>query len=73
MTDTMSGSNRRRWLRAAIPVGMAVLAAAGVTAVPALGATAPATPAGPVTSLVAPHRALPGGDRLAGPARSHPH
>jgi predicted dienelactone hydrolase len=54
MTDTMSGSNRRRWLRAAIPAGMAVLAAAGVTAVPALGATAPATPAGPVTSLVAP-------------------
>ena len=44
MADPMSGSNRRRWLRAAVPAGMAVLAAADVTAVPALGATAPATP-----------------------------
>ncbi len=57
MTDWISGSNRRRWLRTAIPAGVAVLFAIGVTAGPALGATAAApsaTPAGPVTSLVAP-------------------
>ena len=61
MTDPMSGPVRRRWLRAAVPAGLAaVLAAAGVTAGPAQGATASAAPAGPVTSLVAPtghHRA----------------
>jgi hypothetical protein len=54
MTDPMSGSMKRRLLRAAAPVGMAVLAAAGVTAGPALGATASAAPAGPVLSLTPP-------------------
>jgi hypothetical protein len=37
MTDSMPGSNGRRWLRKAIPAGIAVLFAAGVTAGPALG------------------------------------
>jgi hypothetical protein len=46
----MSRSNGHRWLRKAIPAGIAVLFAAGVTAGPALAAA----PAGPVTSLVAP-------------------
>ena len=55
MTGPMSVPKRRRLLRTAIPVGLAVLAAAGVTAGPALGAaTAPATPAGLVTSLLPP-------------------
>jgi dienelactone hydrolase len=54
MTDPMSGSMRRRLLRAAAPVGMAVLAAVGVTAGPALGATTSATPAGLVLSLTPP-------------------
>jgi predicted dienelactone hydrolase len=66
MNDSMSGSNRRRWLRTAIPVGMAVLVAAGVTAGPALGATAPATATGPATSLVAPT-----GHYRAGTVRLH--
>jgi predicted dienelactone hydrolase len=66
MTDPMSGPIRRRWLRAAIPAGLAVLVAAGVTAGPALGATAPATPAAPVTSLVAPT-----GHYRAGTVRLH--
>src|SRR5256885_1048969 len=65
MTDPMSGSNRRRWLRTAIPAGLAVLFAAGVTAGPALGATV-TTPAGPVTSLVAPT-----GHYRAGTVRLH--
>jgi predicted dienelactone hydrolase len=78
MTDPMSGSNRRWWLRTAIPAGMAVLFAAGVTAGPALGATAPATPItppGPVTSLVAPtghHRAGTVRLHLVDPARIDP-
>jgi predicted dienelactone hydrolase len=54
MMDPTSGSNRRRWLRRAIPAGMAVLAAVGVTAGPALGATTSATPAGLVLSLTPP-------------------
>jgi predicted dienelactone hydrolase len=54
MTDSMPRSNGHRWLPKAIPAGIAVLLAAGVTAGPALAATAPATPAGPVTSLVPP-------------------
>ena len=66
MTDSMSGSSRRRWLRRAIPTGAAVLLAAGLTTDPALGATAPATPAGPVTSLVAPT-----GHHRAGTVRLH--
>jgi predicted dienelactone hydrolase len=49
VTDSMSGSNRRRWSGKAIPVGVAVLLAVGVTAGPALAA-----PAGPTTSLAAP-------------------
>ena len=53
MADPMSGSMRRRWLGRAIPVGMAVLVAVGVTAGPALAATSP-TPAGPTSSLVPP-------------------
>jgi predicted dienelactone hydrolase len=66
MTDSMPGPNGRRWLRKAIPVGVAVLLAAGVTAGPALAATAPAIPAGPVTSLVAPT-----GHYRAGTVRLH--
>src|SRR5580698_10510689 len=54
MTNSMPGPNGRRWSRKAIPAGIAVLFAAGVTAGPALAATPPAAPAGPVTSLVAP-------------------
>ena len=50
----MSESNRRRWLRTVIPAGVAALFAAGVTAGPALGATAPTSPAKLVTSLVPP-------------------
>lgn len=65
MTDSTSGSHGRRWLRRAIPVGIAVLFAAGVTAGPALAATAPATP-GSTTSLLAPT----GHDR-AGTIRLH--
>ena len=66
MTDSMSGSNRRRWLRKAIPAGIAVLLAAGVTAGPALAATAAASPAGLTTSLVAPT-----GHYRAGTVRLH--
>jgi predicted dienelactone hydrolase len=66
MTDSMSGSNGRRWLRKAIPVGVAVLLAVGVTASPALGATAPATPTGLTTSLPAPT-----GHYRAGTVRLH--
>jgi predicted dienelactone hydrolase len=66
MTDPMPGSNRRRWLRTAIPAVMAVLLAAGVTAGPALGATAAATPAGPAASLPAPT-----GHYRAGTVRLH--
>jgi predicted dienelactone hydrolase len=66
MTDPMSGSNRHRWLRTAIPAVMVVLLAAGVTADPALGATAPATPAGPATSLPSPT-----GHYRAGTVRLH--
>jgi predicted dienelactone hydrolase len=54
MTDSMPGSNGHRWLRKAIPAGIAVLFAAGVTAGPALAATPTASPAGLTTSLVAP-------------------
>ena len=63
MTESPSGSNGRRWLRKAIPVGMAVLLGAGVTAGPALAATAPA---GPTTSLPAPT-----GHYRAGTVRLH--
>ena len=66
MTDSMSGPNGRRWLRKAIPVGIAVLFAAGVTAGPALAATPAATPAGLTTSLVAPT-----GHYRAGTVRLH--
>jgi predicted dienelactone hydrolase len=66
MTDSMPGSNGHRWLRKAIPAGIAVLFAVGVTAGPALGATAPATSATPTTSLVAPT-----GHYRAGTARLH--
>ena len=54
MTDSMPGPNGHQWLRKAIPAGIAVLFAVGVTAGPALAATPAAAPAGPVTSLVAP-------------------
>jgi predicted dienelactone hydrolase len=66
MANSMSGSNRRRWLRKAIPVGIAVLLAVGVTAGPALGATAPPTPTGLTTSLLAPT-----GHYRAGTVRLH--
>jgi hypothetical protein len=54
MTDSISRSNGHRWLRTAMPAGIAVLLAAGVTAGPALAATPAAAPAGLTTSLVAP-------------------
>lgn len=57
MTDSMSGSMRRRRPGRAIAAGMAAALFAGVTAGPALGATAPAAsapPAVPTASLVAP-------------------
>jgi predicted dienelactone hydrolase len=54
MTDPMSGAIRRRWPGRAIAAGVAALFTAGVTAGPALGATAPAPPAAPTVSLVAP-------------------
>jgi predicted dienelactone hydrolase len=54
MADSMPGPNGRRWLRKAVPGGVAVLFAVGVTAGPALAATPAAAPAGPTTSLVAP-------------------
>lgn len=54
MTDAMPRSAGHRWLRKAMPAGITMLLAAGVTAGPALAATAPAAPAGPTTSLVAP-------------------
>jgi predicted dienelactone hydrolase len=66
MSDSMSGSNGRRWLRKAIPVAVTVLAAAGVMASPALGATAPATSPAPATSLPAPT-----GHYRAGTVRLH--
>ena len=75
MTDSMSGSNGHRWLRNAIPAGIAVLLAAGVTAGPALAATPAASPAGPATSLVAPpghYRAGTVRLHLADPARIDP-
>jgi hypothetical protein len=49
MTDSMPRSAGHRWLRKAIPAGIAVLVAAGVTAGPALAATAPAI--GPAARL----------------------
>jgi predicted dienelactone hydrolase len=66
MTDSMSGSNKRRWLRIAIPTGVAALLAVGVSAGPALGATTPATPTGLTTSLPAPT-----GHYRAGTVRLH--
>jgi hypothetical protein len=54
MTDALSGSKRLRWMRMAIPAGIAVLFTAGVTGGPAMGATAQATPAVPTVSLLAP-------------------
>jgi predicted dienelactone hydrolase len=66
MTDSMSGWNGDRWLRKAIPAGIAVLLAGGVTAGPALAATSAASPAGLTTSLVAPT-----GHYLAGTVRLH--
>jgi predicted dienelactone hydrolase len=75
MTDSMSGPNGRRWLRKAIPAGVAALLAVGVTAGPALGATAAATPAGPATSLPAPTGHFRAGTvrlHLVDPARIDP-
>lgn len=66
MTDPMSGSIRRRRLGRAIAAGMAALLAAGVTAGPALGATAPAAASEPTASLPTPT----GHDR-AGTVRLH--
>ena len=66
MTDSMPGPNGRRWLRKAIPVGIAVLFAAGVTAGPALAATPATAPAGLTTSLAAPT-----GHYRAGTVRLH--
>jgi predicted dienelactone hydrolase len=66
MTDSMPGPNGRRWLRKAIPGGIAVLFAVGVTAGPALAATSAAAPAGLTTSLVAPT-----GHYRAGTVRLH--
>jgi predicted dienelactone hydrolase len=66
MADSMSGSNGRRWLRKAIPAGVAALLAVGVTAGPALAATTPATLAGPATSLPSPT-----GHYRAGTVRLH--
>jgi hypothetical protein len=66
MTDSMSGPNGHRWLCKAIPAGMAVLLAAGVTAGPALAATPAPSPAGLTTSLVAPT-----GHYRAGTVRLH--
>lgn len=63
MTSSTSGSKGRRYLRKAIPVGMAVVLAVGVSAGPALAATAPT---GPTTSLPAPT-----GHRAAGTVRLH--
>jgi len=62
-------------LRKAIPAGIAVLFAVGVTAGPALAATPAAAPAGPVTSLVAPtghYRAGTAWLDLVDPARIDP-
>jgi predicted dienelactone hydrolase len=75
MTDSMSGPNGHRWLRKAIPVGIAVLFAVGVTAGPALAATPAAAPAGLTTSLVAPtghYRAGTAWLDLVDPARIDP-
>jgi hypothetical protein len=66
MTDSMPGSIGRRWLRKAIPGGIAVLFAAGVTAGPALAVTPAASQAGLTTSLVAPT-----GQYRAGTVRLH--
>jgi len=66
MTDSMPGPYGHRWLRRAIPVGIAVLFAVGVTAGPALAATPAAAPAGLTTSLVAPT-----GHYRAGTVRLH--
>ncbi len=73
MTEPMSGSTGRRWLRRTIPVGVTALLAVGATAGPVLAATAPARSAGvatgasgPVTSLVAPT-----GDHRVGTVRLH--
>jgi predicted dienelactone hydrolase len=63
---SMSGWNGHRWLRKAIPAGITVLLAVGVTAGPALAATPSASPAGPTTSLVAPT-----GHYRAGTVRLH--
>jgi predicted dienelactone hydrolase len=54
MTDSTSISAAHWWLRRAIPAGVTVLLAVGVTAGPALGATMSAATAGPTTSLIAP-------------------
>jgi predicted dienelactone hydrolase len=66
MSDSMSGSNGHRWLRKAIPAGVAALLAVGVTAGPALGATTQATPPVLMTSLPAPT-----GHYRAGTVRLH--
>lgn len=66
MSEPMPGSNGRRWLRRTIPLGMTVLLAVGATADRALAATAPATPSGLTTSLLAPT-----GDQRAGTVRLH--
>ena len=75
MTDSMPGPNGHRWLRKAVPVGIAVLFAAGVTAGPALAAVPAAAPAGLTTSLVSPtgnYRAGTVRLHLADPARVDP-
>lgn len=66
MTDSTSGSNGNRWSRKAIPVGVTVLLALGVTAGPALAVTAPAPPPSLTTSLPAPT-----GHDQAGTVRLH--
>jgi predicted dienelactone hydrolase len=75
MTESMPGSNGHRWLRRAIPAGITVLVAAGVTAGPAVAATSTASPAGLATSLVAPtghYRAGTVQLHLVDPARIDP-
>jgi dienelactone hydrolase len=54
MSDPTSRSAGRRWLRRAVPIGLAVQLALGVTAGAALAAPASATPAAPTTHLVPP-------------------
>src|SRR5689334_14657183 len=61
MTEPMSGSNRRRWLRTTVPLAVTLLLALGVPTDRALAAAAPAA-----TSLL-----MPTGDHRAGTVRLH--